>query len=113
MSVPEQVSTIHQHVVSKPEPIVTTHHESYVRPVQTTTVVEQRPVTVTQTQYVQPTVTTRTETAGYTSSYKPMPSAKTSNYKFQYHQPKEFFHPEFYPTTYNGQALNHYTVGTR
>lgn len=126
ISVRRQAGWREEHVVSKPEYMTTTHHESYVRPVTTNQVVTSsyeaaRPVVTTTHQeyrpayhethvssipqtttfnktYTVPQVTTNTTTTGavYHNSYQPMPSAKKSNYMFNYIAPKENFHPDMY-----------------
>jgi len=46
-------------------------------------------------------VTTTTTGLHHGSGYQPMPNAKTSNYKFNYEKPTEYFHPDMKYTTGN------------
>lgn len=72
--------------IPTPPPIVT----SSAIPVQTVQRVSQPPVVVStlKTSYVEPVrTTTEFQGASFTNSYKPMPSAKNSSFKFNYVKP--------------------------
>ena len=87
MIVPQASTTIINETLINPTPIVTQQVRPFVSPPKTTTI-ETRPAPVLS-------VNTGHLNTGiiHSNPYKPMQTAKTSNLKFNYEQPKEYFQP--------------------